>query len=258
MYNSFLTANIDLAEIVTVLFTLFFFGLVIYLRREDRREGFPLEDDQTGRLEPQGSLIFNADPKTFILPDGRGTVMAPDGKREAPPVNARRTARADGSPIEPVGDPMLAGVGPGSYAQRAKHPDMMNHGGVKIAPLRAAPGFSVEKGSINPVGLKVVGKDKKVAGVITEVWVDRGEHLIRYLEAELSGSGRHVLIPMTMASVNGRAKSVDVTAILSTQFANVPALANPDQITFDEEERVTAYYGGGWLYATPARSEPIL
>jgi photosynthetic reaction center H subunit len=25
-----------------------------------------------------------------------------------------------------------------------------------------------------------------------------------------------------------------------------------------EEERITAYYGGGTLYATPARSEPLI
>ena len=30
-------------------FGLFFIGLIFYLRREDRREGYPLEDDVTGR-----------------------------------------------------------------------------------------------------------------------------------------------------------------------------------------------------------------
>jgi photosynthetic reaction center H subunit len=38
----------------------------------------------------------------------------------------------------------------------------------------------------------------------------------------------------------------------------VPRLENPEQITFYEEERVAAYYGGGFLYATAARSEPRL
>jgi photosynthetic reaction center H subunit len=49
-----------------------------------------------------------------------------------------------------------------------------------------------------------------------------------------------------------------VNAVLGSQFAGAPALANPDQITFDEEERVAAYYGGGLLYATPARLEPYV
>jgi photosynthetic reaction center H subunit len=31
-----------------------------------------------------------------------------------------------------------------------------------------------------------------------------------------------------------------------------------DQITFYEEERIVAYFGGGYLYANRARQEPIL
>jgi len=45
----------------------------------------------------------------------------------------------------------------------------------------------------------------------------------------------------------------------STYFdATAPTLANPDQVTMLEEEKITAYYGGGTLYATPARSEPLI
>jgi len=29
-------------------------------------------------------------------------------------------------------------------------------------------------------------------------------------------------------------------------------------VTLNEEERVVAYYGGGYLYATPARLEPLI
>jgi len=34
-------------------------------------------------------------------------------------------------------------------------------------------------------------------------------------------------------------------------------LRNPDQITLLEEEKVSAYYGAGTLYATSHRQEPI-
>lgn len=34
--------NIDVAQIVLYVFWLFFFALVYYLRREDKREGYPL------------------------------------------------------------------------------------------------------------------------------------------------------------------------------------------------------------------------
>jgi photosynthetic reaction center H subunit len=51
---------------------------------------------------------------------------------------------------------------------------------------------------------------------------------------------------------------VKVVSILSTQFANVPALSNPERITLREEDKVTAYYGGGILYAEPSRQEPLI
>jgi photosynthetic reaction center H subunit len=38
----------------------------------------------------------------------------------------------------------------------------------------------------------------------------------------------------------------------------VPTTKHPEQITLLEEEKVMAYYGGGTLYATPDRQEPIL
>lgn len=39
---------IDVAQIAIWLFWVFFFGLVYYLRREDHRSGYPLENDQGG------------------------------------------------------------------------------------------------------------------------------------------------------------------------------------------------------------------
>jgi photosynthetic reaction center H subunit len=38
----------------------------------------------------------------------------------------------------------------------------------------------------------------------------------------------------------------------------VPALRHPDQITKLEEEKISAYYGGGTLYADAKRSEPLI
>ena len=63
--------------------------------------------------------------------------------------------------------------------------------------------------------------------------------------------------PLIDASIT-RAGDIHIDALLASQFANVPALGNPDQITLDEEERVAAYFGGGLLYATPDRTEPYL
>jgi photosynthetic reaction center H subunit len=38
----------------------------------------------------------------------------------------------------------------------------------------------------------------------------------------------------------------------------VPTTKHPDQITLLEEEKITAYFGAGTLYAEPKRSEPLI
>jgi len=252
------TGNVDFALVAIIGFFMFFTGLVIYLRREDRREGYPLEEDGNGRVRSSGGLLFTAQPKTFLLPGGAGTYTAPNKQRDQRELSARRSSRAPGSPLLPVGDPMLAGVGPGAYAERAKTPDLTAHGDPVIVPMSALPGFSVVKGDGDPRGMTVRGADHKTAGKVTEIWIDRSEAMIRYLEVALEGDARTVLLPMTVALVDKSRKIVRVDAITGAQFANVPAIAGSAQITLDEEERITAYYGGGFLYATPGRSEPLL
>jgi photosynthetic reaction center H subunit len=250
--------GLDVTEWVLYAFFVFFFGLILYLRREDRREGYPLEDDLSGRLEPAGGLLFTAQPKTFRLPNGGGDVVAPSDVRDAREVKATRTAPWAGSPLEPTGDPMQAGVGPGAFAERARTPDLTTHGAPRLAPLRAAGDFYIEIHDADPRGMAVLGADNAEAGIVSDVWVDRSEYLIRYLEVELAEGQRHVLLPLPLAKIERSRRRVKVHAILAGQFAGVPTLANPDQITRDEEERVAAYYGAGLLYATPARAEPFL
>lgn len=250
--------GLDVTEWVLYAFFLLFFGLVAYLRREDRREGYPLEDDVSGRHEPLGGLLFTAQPKVFRLPHNGGTVTKPNATRDTGELKARRTAPWAGSPLEPEGDPLQASVGPGAYAQRSKSPDLMMHGAPRIVPLRVAEDFYLDKRDPDPRGMPVIGADNAVAGTIKDVWVDRSEYLIRYLEMALPASDKRVLIPMPMAVIQRGRKRVKVDALLASQFAGAPSLANPDQITRDEEERVSAYVGGGMLYATPARAEPWL
>ena len=62
---------------------------------------------------------------------------------------------------------------------------------------------------------------------------------------------------MTMVKINWRGQ-IYVKSILAAQFAGVPALKNPDQVTKLEEDRITAYYGAGTLYAEPSRREPLV
>lgn len=252
-----LTYLLDIAFISFVLFVAFFIGLVYYIRREDRREGYPLEDEQSGRREAAGSFISVPKPKAYPQGFDRGVRYSPDLSRKERDLPIKRLSPLPGSPYTPVGDPMTAGVGPGSWTPRPKEPDLDHNGQPKIVPMRVASEFQVIKGDSDPRGMTVVGADGAPAGEITDIWVDRPESLIRYLEATLRDTQQKVLIPITQAVVRGRRGLVVVDAINSDQFKGVPALSNPSQITLDEEERICAYYGAGYLYANPSRMEPV-
>ena len=272
MYNHEFFGAFDVVSLMLTLFVFFFLGLMIYIRREDRREGYPIEDDVTGRLEPAQGMFFSAKPKAFHLGHGGGIVFKPDAERDSPDIGGARRSRVSGTPFQPVGDPMLAGVGPGAFALRARTPDLTDHGAVKIAPMREAPDFFLDRRDPDPRGMTVLGADRLAAGVVSDVWIDRGEILIRYLEVELAAPAptdpataahamvpsRRVLLPMTMAMVSRSARTVKVDAVMARHFADVPALADPDIVTRDEEERIAAYYGAGYLYAKPSRTEPLL
>jgi photosynthetic reaction center H subunit len=253
-----ITEYIDVAQVVLYAFWIFFAALILYLRREDKREGYPLESDRSAHVRVEG---YPAIPpaKTFLLPHG-GTVEAPNGAGDARPLAARPAAPWPGAPLVPTGNPMLDGVGPAAFADRPDTPDLTLEGADRIVPMRIAPAFSIEERDPDPRGMAVFGADGLRAGTVCDVWVDRSEPQVRYLEVDLGagGEGRHVLLPIAMAVIDKRRERVRVGAILAEQFAAVPALRDPDRITLLEEDRICAYYGGGYLYATPARQESLL
>ncbi len=256
MMNYVIVGGLDWAELTFYAFFLFFLGLVIYLRREDRREGYPLEHDLTGVVQtPDVSILQTAPTKFFKLPFDRGTVAVPNlADRDAMPANV--TARGhSGSPFEPLGDPLSSGVGPGSWAHRADRPDVDMHNRPRIVPMRVETHMTVESHDVDLRGLPVTGLDDVIAGTVRDLWVDRAEHVIRYIEVALTAGGTAIL-PMTMAEVSRRRVHCD--AVTAAQFERAPQLASPDQITLLEEDKVQAYFGAGYLWATPARSEPYL
>lgn len=255
--NLTFTQHIDVALVVLDAFFLFFLGLVIYLRREDRREGYPLEHELTGRLEGPGGLLLTALPKTFRLPFGHGTVTTPTKGREPVDIAARRTEPHAGAPLVPTGNPLVDGIGPAAFAERAKRPDLDWEGHPRIVPLSRTEGFSIARQDADPRGYTVIAADGRVAGTVGDLWIDKADRLIRYLEIQLEG-GRTVLAPMFGATISRGRRQVTIDAITAAQFADVPGIEGDGVITLYEEERVQAYYGGGYLYATPARSEPYL
>jgi photosynthetic reaction center H subunit len=250
-----ITGYVDLAQIVLYMFWLFFAGLIYYLVRENHREGYPMESDSNGRAVVKGWPI--PDPKTFKLEGGR-SVTVPDLHRGEPPLGGRPANTSSGTPLEPLSDGMRDAVGPGAYALREDVPEMTIHGEPAIQPLRTAAGYGVAPQDTDPRGLPVMGADGKQGGIVKDIWVDSAEMLFRYLEVQtnVNGATRNVLLPIPFARI--RRNQVEVNAIYGMHFANVPGTRHPDQVTKREEDQISAYYGGGTLYADPARSEPLM
>ena len=252
--------NVDLASVAIWMFWVFFAGLVIYLQRENMREGYPLRgnDDEVPANE---SLWPLPSPKTFHLRDGRGEVTVPSLAFEE--VHMRRdlalapSSVATGSPWVPTGNPMVDGVGPASWAPRRDVPELDAHGHAKIRPMSQLPEFHVSFGR-DPRGLPVVGGDGEVVGRVIDMWIDVPEQLIRYLVVDLNpeGSGQTRLVPMTMSKV--MTDRVRVRAMHAHTWADIPTIRADGQITLLEEEKIMAYVAGGTLYASEARSGNVL
>jgi photosynthetic reaction center H subunit len=261
MNAAYIVGTLDVAELAFLLFFVFFIALVFYLNRESRREGYPLEDEQTGKIHP-GSL-FDGDKKVFKLPHGRGTYVPEDNPRDDINIPAVQAFNAAGAPWVPTGDPMIDGLGPAAWANRAKYPDLTFDGRPRIVPIGQSHEIIVSPRDPQLIGWPVVAADGVTVGKVSDIWVDQAEHIIRYLEIE-TNSGKKVLAPMMVARVqtkgffNDKPELVEIDAITSAQFDNVPQLETPGIITRYEEDRIQAYFGGGYMYATPERSEAWL
>lgn len=262
METGSIVGSIDVAQVTLYVFWIFFAALIWYIRQEDRREGYPLEHDVTGEYDKDPWLWLPA-KKTFNLPHGHGEVQFPNDKRDTRPIAAERTANFAGAPLQPTGNPMIDGVGPASWAERSDIPEVAADGKNLIAPMSTAEDFSIAEGDPDPRGMSVIACDKTAAGTVSDVWVDRAEQVIRYFQVDLSAEngGRSVLLPhnfVTLGKIRGDERVLNVRSITAAQFADVPGTASPGQVTLLEEDKIMGYYGGGTLYATPERQEPLL
>lgn len=248
-----ITDYIDLAVVAIYLFWFFFAGLVFYLQKEGRREGYPLETETPGEYLDHG-LFWIPERKAYNMPHG-GVKYAPPLEMDTRPVAGTPVDGLAGSPIEPhPGNMMLSGVGPAAWAERDDVPDRTAHGEPKILPMRRLPGFEVVGRDTDPRGMELYGDDGEKGGTVTEAWVDQGESLIRYLEVDTGE--RTVLIPFTLVDV--KADRVETTAVLGHQVAEAPITANADEVTMLEEEKISAYFGSGYLYARSDAREPLI
>ncbi len=249
-----IVGNIDFAQVCLYIFWLFFFGLIIWIQRENMREGYPLESEVTG--EEAGARPYGLpSPKTYKLPHGRGEKTVPDpNDRETREFAMQKTAAFSGAPYEPTGDPLADGVGPAAYCLRHDEPDLTIEGRPKIVPMKATNEFVYYKDESDMTGYLVKGADGEVGGTVKDVWVDQSEQLIRYVEIDLGAQGTR-LVPFTLCVKSLWGKVLKVHSLKAEQFAGVPTTKNPGQITMLEEDRISAYWCGGKLYADENRLE---
>lgn len=251
-----ITNYIDVAQLVLWVFWFAFFALIFYIRTEDKREGYPVESTRLKKKVLMEGFPPMPKPKTFKLPHSGKVIVKPGPEKPQYKLNAAPIADFPGAPLAPTGNPMLAGVGPGSYALRDETPDMTEAGEPRVVPLRVAKHFSVAKGDPDPRGWPVMGCDGKQGGVCKELWVDRAEPQLRYLE--IDAGGKRILAPIPLCNIRTSKGVIDIESITAAQFKDAPTLKSYDQITLAEEDKVVAYLGAGKLYATPDRAEPWL
>ena len=247
-----ITQYIDVAQAAWWLFFLAFIGIVLLLRREDQREGYP--KDNLG-LPPLAGPMPLPPPRTLLRLDGSAT--AQPHHDPAPPVRAHPQFRFAGGPLVPDGNPLTAAVGPGTYAMRSDKPFLMADGMPQVQPLRTAAGWDVMPGETDLRGMRVLDIRFLPVGRVEELWVDRGVKILRYLEISLDegqglgkggGAGR-VLLPIHHCEVHERERDIRVTALHRGQFNDVPRPRAPDSISAREEDMVNAYYAGGRFHS---------
>ena len=227
--------NFDLASLAIWLFWGFFALLIFYLQTENMREGYPLETED-GRAAPNQGPFPVPKPKTFRLPHGQGNVSVPSAANEAV---------SEGFPHAPTGNPLADGVGPASWTPRRDEPELDGHGHAKIQPMAQTAEMKVSAGR-DPRGLPVQAGDLEVVGRVVDMWVDVPEQMVRYLDVELN-SGARRLLPMTMAKI--WANRVRINALTSDLFDGIPATKSATQVTKLEEDKISGYVAGGYMYA---------
>ena len=242
------TSQIDLAQVLVAAFVLFFFGLVYYLHREDKREGYPLEEE----IPTLGHGIVGYPnvpaPKTYHLMDGTTSTLPKEYARRE--LKAQQREHHHGAALYPVGDPLTAGIGPGAYTLRSNRPLRTMDGTPQLQPLRVATDYTNRDPDMEPRGRRVLGADMKEAGTCVDLWVDKGSKICRYLEVELDIGGRR-LVPIFYAVIRRNTSYFQIDAIEAGQFAKIPVTSEPTSITAREEDIVNGFFAGGYIYSAP-------
>ena len=106
--------------------------------------------------------------------------------------------------------------------------------------------------------MTVIGGDGKVAGTVTDV-VGRSRRAADPLSRgrASAAAAKTVLVPMTLAVVDGDRRQVEVNSIIGRQFADVPTLKSPDQSPCSRRTRSAPTSPAAPLRHARAGSEPM-
>ena len=115
-------AYIDVAQVTLYAFWVFFAGLIFYLRREDKREGYPLEADRAGRMKRRRAS--RPSPGSRPSCTTHGPRIRAERSRRPAESRLRPVGAWPGAPMQPTGNPMLDGVGPAAWADREDVPEL--------------------------------------------------------------------------------------------------------------------------------------
>lgn len=249
--------QIDIPTLASWTFVLFFVALVFWLQRQSKREGYPLRASPFTAELMDGFPPPPSEPMAYVLNEG-GTTEAPHHFEQAP-TSARPMHLFDGTPFLPLGNPLLAGIGPGAWVMKRDAPALNEQGELVLQPLRALHEFSIEKTDADPRGMIVYDWRWAEIGRVIDAWVDRGSKTIRMFEVETTAElhARRVLVPIFHTVIREKARTMRVTALWAHQFADVPMPAAPDTITGREEERLNAYYAAGRFYRNDPSVAPV-
>ena len=193
-----ITGYIDVAQVVLYAFWIFFAGLIFYLRREDKREGYPLEIERSGDVGGRASRS-SPSPRPSCSPHG-GTRLSP----RATSATARRSTpkRPSPGPARRLARPAIR-----CSTASARLPTPMrvryarpHHRRPRPRSCRcASPTDFIDRAARSRSARHDGGRRRRqVAGTVTDVWVDRSEIAGPLLEVDDRRAGKRVLLPMTL------------------------------------------------------------
>ncbi|NCQ62841.1 MAG: hypothetical protein GW757_02775 [Alphaproteobacteria bacterium] len=243
--------NLDVAILCVIAFVSFFLGLVVYLRREDKREGYPVEvAGMFGRVQRAEGFPAMPRPKLFYRPHDRGVIQAPR-LEEPEPVRPGQRLPPMAIPLDPGPDPLEEGIGAAAYTRnREELPDLDVEGEPKLISLNDNPEYYIPDGDPDPRGWVLLSADEKQVGQVHDLWFNRAEFFLRYYEVSINGAEGRRLVPAFFAEALPCDRVVRATTLVADDMRRTPVRADGTCITMREEDRLNGFYAGGLRFSS--------